>query len=100
MRIPLSLCALLVLAPLPCLADGLFRCGSWVVSADISIAELENKCGAPTSRTSSTQDVLNPRGVKVGTSTTQVWRYDRGDRSEAMLVTIVDGHIQSIDQAP
>ena len=90
-------CLLLLLLPGICLGDGFFRCGNYLVSSDISVADLLKKCGNPTSQTSTTGDVRNEYGVKVGTSTTQVWRYDRGSRAAAMIVTIIDGKVQSID---
>ena len=93
MRVIATIAALLVLAPGVCLADGNFRCGNYLVSADESVAGLVKKCGQPASRDVSTQDVHNDRGVKIATSTTEVWHY------EQMVVTIVDGQIQSIDRA-
>lgn len=98
MRNVAALCVLLVMVPGICLADGFFRCGSSLVSADISVADLVKKCGKPTSQTASTEDVRNEHGVKVGTSTTEVWRYDRGYSAPPMIVTIVDGHVQSIGE--
>lgn len=93
-----TLCTLLLAVPAVCVSDEYFRCGSSLVSADISTAELINKCGKPTSQQASTHDVHNEFGAKVGTSTTEVWRYDRGPRAAAMIVTIVDGQIQSIER--
>lgn len=98
MRNVAALCVLLVMVPGICLADGFFRCGSSLVSADISVADLVKKCGKPTSQTASTENVRNEHGVKVGTSTTEVWRYDRGYSAPPMIVTIVDGHVQSIGE--
>ena len=98
MRNVAALCALLVTMPGICLADGFFRCGSSLVSADTSVADLLKKCGKPTAQTASTEDVRNEYGVKVGTSTTEVWRYDRGYSAPPMIVTIVDGHVQSIGE--
>lgn len=78
-----------------------FRCGQWLVSSEISVTELLAKCGEPTSRKVSTQDVLAHAVaggvVNVGTTTIEVWRYDRGSRAQAMIVTVVDGKIQSIE---
>jgi hypothetical protein len=34
----------------------------------------------------------------MGTVTREVWRYDRGSRAEAMVVTIVDGKIESMER--
>lgn len=98
MRKVAALCVFLVMGPGICLADGFFRCGNSLVSADTSVADLLKKCGKPTSQTTSTEDVRNEYGVKVGTSTTEVWRYDRGYSAPPMIVTIIDGHVQSIGE--
>ena len=99
MRVITTICALLVIVPGICMSDESFRCGNWIVSSDMSVAELLNKCGKPTSQEFSTHDVLNPHGVKVGASKTEIWRYDRGSMAAAMIVTIVDGRIQSMERA-
>ena len=98
MRRVAAMYVLLVMVPGICLADGFFRCRSYLVSADISVGDLLKKCGKPTSQTTSTEDVRNEYGYKVGTSTTEVWRYDRGYSAPPMLVTIIDGHVQSIGE--
>ena len=98
MRVIITMCALLVIVPGVCMSEEFFRCGSWLVSADVSVAELLKKCGKPSSQEASTQDVRNEYGVKVGTSTTEIWRYDRGSRAAPMVVTIVDGQIHSIER--
>ncbi len=89
---------LIVLSSLPCLAGEQFRCVQWVVSEDTSVIELIKKCGEPTSKTSSSENILAPnaRGyrVPVGITTTEVWTYDRGNRSLPMIVTIVDGKLE------
>jgi hypothetical protein len=97
-RLGAAMCALLVTVPGICASDEFFRCGSWLVSADMSVADLLKKCGKPSSQEVSTQDVRNEYGVKVGTSTTEIWRYDRGSRAAPMVVTIVDGQIQSMER--
>ena len=77
-----------------------FRCGQWVASPDMSVEELLEKCGAPTTKTVETQDVYGPtKGggrIKHGTSTIETWTYDRGSQAFAMVVTIVDGKIKSM----
>lgn len=98
MRNVATVFVLLIMVPGICPADGYFRCGSSLVSADISVGDLLKKCGKPSSQTASTEDVLNEYGVKVATSTTEVWRYDRGYSAPPMIVTIVDGHVQSIGE--
>ena len=60
-----------------------FRCGQWIVSEDVSVAELLQRCGEPTSKTSETIDVYGPSAsgggrVKRGTTTVEKWTYDRG----------------------
>jgi hypothetical protein len=90
-------CVLLALAPAVAICDGYFRCGSSLVSADVSVAELLKKCGNPSSERVSYVDVRNEYGVKVGTSTVETWRYDRGTRASAMIVTVVDGKIEKIE---
>ena len=89
------------LAPLAASADEPFRCGKWIITSAMTVAELSTKCGAPTSHESKTQDVQvrNPIGGmrKVGETVTETWTYDRNSHAAAMVVTIVDGRIKSID---
>jgi hypothetical protein len=79
------------------ICDGYFSCGQSLVSAEVSVAELRQKCGSPSSERISYVDVRNEYGVKVGTSTVETWRYDRGSRQFAMIVTVVDGKIEKIE---
>ena len=82
-------------------SDERFRCGRWVVSSELSIAELLAKCEEPTSRQVTTEDVWvagKSGRFKAGTTTKEVWRYDRGSRAAAMLVTIVDGTVESLER--
>ena len=96
MKVTIAMCALLGWAPGVGLSGGFFRCGDWLVSADMPVAELLKKCGAPSTKTSTTEDVRIFNGEKVGTSTTEIWRYDRGSTAAPMIVTVVDGQIRSI----
>jgi hypothetical protein len=98
MRVIASICALVFIGPGICVSDESFRCGSWIVSSEMSVAELLDKCGKPTSQEVSTHAVVNSHGVKIGTSKTEIWRYDRGSMAAPMIVTIVDGQIQSMDR--
>jgi hypothetical protein len=91
-----------VLMPLAASADEPFRCGKWIVTSSMSVSELSTKCGAPTSHESKTEDVLvrnhnNGLMRKVGETLIETWTYDRGNHAAAMVVTIVDGRIKSID---
>lgn len=81
-----------------------FRCGQWIASPDMSIEELLEKCGAPASKTVEQVDVYGPAvsgsgRVKRGTSTIEKWTYDRGSQASAMVVTIEDGKIKSMERA-
>jgi hypothetical protein len=92
----------LSLMPLAASADEPFRCGKWVVTSSMSVAELSTKCGAPSSHESETQDVLvrnknNGLMRKVGETLIETWTYDRGSHAAAMVVKIVDGRIKSIE---
>jgi len=76
------------------------RCGSWVVSPDTTIEDLLKKCGPPTTKQITREDV-RARGAagsfKVGESVTEKWIYDRGSLSFTMVVTIIDGEVKSIE---
>ena len=77
-----------------------FRCGQWIASPDMSVDELVDKCGAPTTKSVETVEVSSPTTaggrISHGTSTIETWTYDRGSQSFAMVVTIVDGKIKSM----
>jgi len=88
---------LLALMPSAGICDGYFRCGQWLVSADTPLTELLKKCGEPSSKKVSIQDVIGSFGQKLGTTRIETWRYDRGSRAAAMIVTVVDGKVQSVD---
>ncbi len=80
-----------------------FRCGQRIASPDMSVEELLEKCGTPTSKTVVVEDVYGPTAagkgrVKVGETTVETWTYDRGSQSAAMVVTIVDGRIKSMER--
>jgi len=97
MKILRLLGVLLAVAPSVGICDGYFRCGSWLVSSDTPMTELLKKCGEPTSRKVSIQDVIGSLGQKLGTTRIETWRYDRGSRAAAMIVTVVDGKVQSVE---
>jgi hypothetical protein len=80
------------------MSDGYFRCGNSLVSADTSVAELLDRCGEPSSKSTSTHEV-RIQGVTPGSfTTTEIWLYDRGNGAPRMQVTIIDGQIQSITE--
>ncbi len=81
-----------------------FRCGQWIASPDMSVEELLEKCGAPTTKSVEVVDVYAATVAggrnRVGTSTIETWTYDRGSQSFPMVVTIVDGKIKSMGREP
>jgi hypothetical protein len=88
MKLTAAICALATLAtPKIAACDELFRCGSWLVSTQTSVAELLQKCGEPSSRQASTEDarahVVGGGTQKVGTSTTEIWRYDGSAKDDS-----------------
>ena len=88
--------------PLACAADEKFRCGRWIVSSDMTVGELIQKCGEPASRSSRTEDVKMRSGyggmVKVGETLIETWTFERPSHAAPMVVTIIDGRIKSIDR--
>lgn len=79
-----------------------FRCGQWIASAEMSVAELLEKCGEPTTRSIRHEDILARSAgggtQRIGTTTIETWTYDRGSQSFAMVVTIIDGKIKSMER--
>lgn len=95
---------LLLLLPLDVTAET-FRCGQWVISSDITVDELAQKCGEPTTREIRTEDIYarTQYGIRAktgDTTTIETWTYDRGPRESGMVVTIVDGKIRKITRKP
>jgi hypothetical protein len=78
------------------------RCGRWVVDASVTIDELVKKCGKPASVRSEEADLraMGPNGgmIKIGTSVTEYWTYDRGTQAAPVIVKITDGKIRSIER--
>jgi hypothetical protein len=97
------LLTLALLLPAAATADENFRCGKWIASSDMTVADLLAKCGAPASKTRTTEDVLvrnQNTGLmrKTGETVIETWIYDRGGNAAPMAVTIVDGRIKSIER--
>jgi len=79
-----------------------FRCGQWIASKDMSVAELLEKCGEPTTKSVQHEDIFAKSAgggtYRIGVSTIETWTFDRGSQSFAMVVTIVDGKIKSMER--
>ena len=87
----------------PALAEG-FRCGQRIATPDMTVEELLDACGEPTTKTVEVVDVYGPNAqgagnIKRGTVTIETWTYDRGSRASAMVVTIEDGEIRKMERA-
>lgn len=81
-----------------------FRCGQRIATEDMTLEELLEACGEPTRKAVEVVDVYGPNvhgagNVKRGTSTIEKWTYDFGPQTFDMVVTIVDGVIQSMERA-
>jgi len=86
-------------------ADEAFRCGKWVITSGMTLGEISSKCGEPASRTSRTEDVhVRNRNtglmMKTGQTRTETLTWNRGPRAAAMVVTVVDGEVRSIERKP
>lgn len=95
--------ATVVLLSMPAGAET-FRCGQRIASADMTVEELLEACGEPTSKTVEVVDVYGPNvhgagNVKRGTTTVEKWTYDRGPQAFAMVVTIEDGKIKGMERS-
>ena len=79
-----------------------FRCGQWIASPDMTVEELVEKCGQPTSKKVEVVDAYARSSaggrIRTGTSTIETWTYDRGSQAFDMIVTIVDGEIKSMER--
>jgi hypothetical protein len=86
-------------------ADESFRCGKWVITSALTLGEIESKCGPPASRISRTEDIRARNRntgllMKMGETTIETLTWDRGPRAAAMVVTVVDGTLKSIERKP
>jgi hypothetical protein len=84
-------------------ADENFRCGQHIVSSDMTLTELTARCGQPTSREKRTEPVrVRNRNtglmMNAGETTTETLTWNRGTLAEAMVVTVVDGKIKSLER--
>lgn len=84
-------------------AEEAMRCGNSVVTTPISLEELLRKCGEPTSKEVSTEDIRTagkPGAASraIGTTTTEKWTYRSDAQSLPMIVTIIDGRVTKIER--
>jgi hypothetical protein len=99
----LGFCAVLLAGALGSAADENFRCGKWIVSSNMAISEITAKCGQPTAHEKRSEPVRvrnrnNGRMMDAGETVTEILTWDRGSRADAMVITVVDGRIKSIER--
>jgi hypothetical protein len=76
------------------------RCGSALIEPGDSAAHTLEKCGEPTSR-STTDEPVWARGVhgnvyQSGSTRSEIWRYDFGPGKFPAMLRITDGIVESI----
>jgi hypothetical protein len=93
-------CVVLLAHALPAAADT-FRCKSALIRVGDSQTYVRGKCGEPTSKEAITEDVraVLPGGGTnvVGTITRDIWRYDRGSRKFAAVLTFEGGELKKLE---
>lgn len=87
----------------PSFAEG-FRCGQRIATPDMTVEELLDACGEPTTKSVEVIEVYGPGvqgtgNVKRGEVTVETWTYDRGPQAFDMVVTIEDGKIRKMERA-
>ena len=101
MKTALAIASLLLLAA-AARADN-FRCGKWLATPDLPVADLLARCGEPAKRETRIEDVMARNRYsglmhKTGEVTIETWTYERGGGASPMIVTIVEGRIRSIER--
>jgi uncharacterized protein DUF2845 len=80
-----------------------FRCGQRIASPEMSVEELIGACGEPSQRSVESVDAYGRSAsggrVKTGTTIVETLTFDRGSEAAAMVVTVVDGKIKSMERA-
>ena len=86
---------LLLCAAVPAAAQDTLRCGSKIVQTGMTMAEVKEHCGNPTSTEIVEQDVrAGPRVV--GTTQIHIWRYDRGSTQRTAVLEFDQEELKSI----
>ncbi len=104
MRYLIGVIALASLASVSSRANESVRCGNAIVTSEVTLEQLVEKCGEPSSK-KVTEEEIRASNVgagthSAGTTVREVWTYDRGSNAFAIVVTIIDGKIKSIVSTP
>ncbi len=82
-------------------ADETFRCSGKLINAGMAMADVQAKCGEPTSRVVEEvpQRARRAGGTTqvVGTVTVDVWTYDRGSSSFPAVLRFEGGKLVSVE---
>jgi len=77
-------------------ADGPFRCGSKIIDAGMTLAEVLEYCGEPTSKTTEVQEVRSSNNRILGTTEIHRWTYE--SYSATRVLVFVEDTLQSIER--
>ena len=92
--------AVLILAAGPALADTL-RCGGALIREGDTQGYVQEKCGEPESKQTYTEPVraIRPNGTsyEVGTTSKDVWRYQRNSGSLPAVLTFEKGVLTKLE---
>ena len=95
-----ALAAAWLLQAVPAHAQSM-RCGNSLIEPGATMSEVLKKCGEPQSRMQITEPVRarRPNGTTyvVGTTTSEVWRYDRGYGKFPVLLTFAEGTLERME---
>lgn len=84
----------------PLRADTL-RCGSALVSTGDAAAYVREKCGPPDAKQTVTEPVMarrrNGYAYQVGTTTQEIWRYERGYGKFPAVLTFEGGVLKKLE---
>lgn len=100
MRIRALLLAALLICGAPCARAETMRCGSVLIESGATRAYVQAKCGEPTSRSEISEPVRarRPNGTTyvVGTTTREVWHYERGYGKLPVTLVFSEGVLRDI----
>ena len=71
------------------------RCGNKIVETGMTMAEVENYCGKPSSVMSESQDIRSGNRV-IGTTLVHYWTYDRASGQNAAILEFDQEKLLSI----
>lgn len=89
-----TLAILLLVISIPAIAENL-RCGSKIVTTGMSMDEVREHCGSPSSSSTEEQDVRSGNRV-VGKTQVHTWRYNRGSGQRTAVLEFDQDKLRSI----